>query len=422
MELITCLSVQAQKRQGHMQTSLDSMERRMVSIEAKVDSMTRLGHGEGSIQGMRTSEDEITVNVAPPQQIIGVESTKLLPKQSATMVSEISEPLITHLSHPLERAGADRFIEDESNMSPTQHAWEQILTKRGALENLDRLKLLFPNDDLDYYMFSSLHNAVLGIEGFVLSQALSSEYLASEINATDSRQRTALHWAALRGDLIAVESLLNAGADVHAVDSSRSTPLLYAASVAVPRILELLLLSGADVNFNKSAGNTPLHYAARHKDDLESVMVLIRAGAHIDDKNTLGNSPLAGAAITNRVVTGKYLLKCGADRYSTNKYGDTPLRETIHHNCHGFLRMLLEDGIKCNDINKHGSSLLHALALEGNTETVQILKAANLTNVDARLENNRGETAMDICQKRIGASEGFSDTFSELLSTLTSTS
>lgn len=236
------------------------------------------------------------------------------------------------------------------------------------------------------------------------------------------RQRTALHWAALRGDLNAVETLLDAGADVNVVDSFKCTPLLYAVSAAVPRIVELLILSGANVNVTNHGGDSPLHYAARHQSDLSSVRIFVRAGAQVGRKNVLGNTPFAGAAITNRVAIGKFLLNHGADRYITNKYGDTPLRETVHHNCHEFLQMLLEDRTSCDDINKHGSSLLHALALEGDIKTVRILRDVNLSGLDAELENVQGSKAMDICQKRIGTADGFEDAFLELLAKISSTS
>lgn len=255
------------------------------------------------------------------------------------------------------------------------------------------------------------------MEGLLLPQLLEAASDVSDVNIIDARQRTALHWAALRGDLHAVESLLNAGADVNRTDEFKCTPLHYAVSAATPRIVELLILSGADVHSTDNGDNSPLHYAARHTDDLESVKILIRAGAQVDRKNAPGNTPFAGAAMMNRVTIGKYLLKCGADRYSTNKYGDTPLRETIHHNRHKFLRMLLEDETRCDDINTRGSSLLHALALEGDTKTVRILMAASLNRFDTEQKNYQGETAMDICEKRIRVPEGFKEAFSVLLST-----
>ncbi|KAI8625412.1 ankyrin repeat-containing domain protein [Xylariaceae sp. FL1651] len=320
------------------------------------------------------------------------------------------------------QVGADRFIEDESGMSATQRAWEHIFTKRGAPEVLDAFRRMFPDVDLECWQFSPLHQAVLGVEGFSLPAQLKTDAHPGMINATDARGRTALHWAALRGDLEAVELLLDAGADVDVVDEFKCTPLLYAVSSAKPRMIELLILRKADVNFANNRGDTPLHYAARHRDDVESVKVLVQAGARVDCKNSLGNTPFAGAAITNRLSSGKYLLQNGADRYSRNKYGDTPLRETVHHNCHEFLRMLLQTGTRYDDINRSGTTILHALALEGDRETAEILKTFKMTGLDTQLRNAKGKTAMDVCQERVGAPEGFKDAFSELWASLNATS
>lgn len=262
--------------------------------------------------------------------------------------------------------------------------------------------------------------AVVGLDGQSLVAALKAEP-AVDIHARDSRRRTPLHWAALRGDLAAVQLLLEAGADVHATDEFESTPLLYAVSTGIPRMVEVLILRGAKVNVTNKRGDTPLHYAARHKDDVETVKILVQAGAVVDRKNPLGNTPLAGAAITNRVAAGLYLLERGADRHTTNKYGDTPLFETIYHHSHGFLQMLLGQGTKYDTVNNTGSSILHAVALEGDVPTVEILRAAGLAGLDIHLRNSRGETAAEVCQKRIGAPAGFVDSIMGLISMLEGT-
>jgi ankyrin repeat protein len=334
-------------------------------------------------------------------------------------------------------AGADRHIEDERNMlestlrssilttsvltfnrSATQKAWEYIFTGHGSSGVIETYKVLFPNDDIEYWMFSPLHKAVLGIEGQNITRILEDNTGDFDINAIDIRGRTALHWAALRGDLTAAEILLDAGAAVDAVDESNSTPLLYAVSSGTPRILEVLVLRGAKVNAVNNQKNTPLNYAARKTGNIQAVRILVQAGARLDHRNGLGNTPFAGAAITNETEIGNYLIEKGADKYSRNKYGDTPLRETVHHNSHEFLIMLLDSGTRYDDVNKSGSSILHALALEGDISTLQILRTANMAGLDTQLRNINGYTAMDICRKRISASVEFKDMFTGLISTL----
>ncbi|KAH7313983.1 ankyrin repeat-containing domain protein [Stachybotrys elegans] len=278
----------------------------------------------------------------------------------------------------------------------------------------------FPEEDQEYRNFSPIHKAILGIEGFTLSQVLehNTGITRIPINVMDSAGKTALHWAALRGDLSAVERLLDEGADVNAIDQHLRTPLSYAVDMSTsPRIVELLILSRAEVNCPSDRGCTPLHYASRRKASFRAVQILIRAGAKIDVKNRLGNTAFVGAATHNNTAIGRILLEEGADRYNVNHYGDTPLRECLYHNSHEFLSMLLKDGTRYNDINKHGASLLHAVALEGDFKTIEILKAAQLTGLDPQLLNSKGETAMDVCKMRDTTQE-FRDAFSGFLSSL----
>jgi ankyrin repeat protein len=69
--------------------------------------------------------------------------------------------------------------------------------------------------------------------------------------------------AVCSGDVAKVVELLNRGADVNASDSRDRTPLHFAAFKRYAEIASLLLKHGADVNARDDAGDTPLHYAAR---------------------------------------------------------------------------------------------------------------------------------------------------------------
>ncbi|KAK0614431.1 ankyrin repeat-containing domain protein, partial [Immersiella caudata] len=307
--------------------------------------------------------------------------------------------------------------------SAEEKTWEHILTNRGRTKDLAELRLLFPNYDIDAWGFSSLHKAVLALQGSldrILLQVKDPNVPNNNnnINVGDARGRTPLHWAALRSDLPTLTALLEAGASVHTLDLSSASPLLYAVSSAVPRIVELLLLRGANPNTPNTRGDTPLHHAARHKDDLRIVKLLVEAGAVVDARNALGNTPLSGAAITNRVAAGAYLVEQGADQHSANMYGDTPLREAVQHNCVEFLRMLLDKGTRYDEVNRRGETVWHALALEGRTETVRVFLKVGVKGVDPQSRNKDGKTAGEVLAGRMGVSVGFREAFGELLGSL----
>jgi ankyrin repeat protein len=248
-----------------------------------------------------------------------------------------------------------------------------------------------------------------------LELELQKQQYRDQVNIVDSTLRTPLHWAATRGDGEAVRSLLEAGANANVQDNLKGTPLTLAASSGSVRILELLILAGADVNAKNSYGSQAIHHASRHQKEVEPVKVLLRAGASVNCKNNFGHTPLSGAAITNRREIGAYLLDQGADMHIRSIHGDTPLFETIFHNSHEFLQMLLEKGANHTDVNKAGSTILHAAALEANIGTLDILREARLSGVGCTIRDKHGKTALEISELRIAAPDGFKEAFEKLL-------
>jgi ankyrin repeat protein len=245
-------------------------------------------------------------------------------------------------------------------------------------------------------------------------ELLSSSNLES-LNTPDARGRTPLHWATIRGSAFFVQSLLRAGADLNLVDELNSTALTSAASSGNSRILESFVRENANVRSTNARGDTALHYASRHQNGVEAVEILLQAGSEIDCRNNVGNTPLTGAAITNRRSIGEYLISNGAHVHNRGMYGDTPLFETIYHNSHQFLRLLLSQGVRYTDLNGTGSSILHAAALEADLTTVEILASTRLAGLDPYLRNTRGETALEVLSKRLCMPGGFEAAFRRLL-------
>lgn len=97
----------------------------------------------------------------------------------------------------------------------------------------------------------------------------------------DTLEREQLHFAAMRGDLDRVKSLVAAGYDVNAKDSDLAlTPLHYAVQREHLQVVRFLLDAGADVNANDEAtiGNTPLADVAGEC-SVEMAELLLTAGA-----------------------------------------------------------------------------------------------------------------------------------------------
>src|SRR5512132_644194 len=68
-------------------------------------------------------------------------------------------------------------------------------------------------------------------------------------------------------------------------------PLIEAAKNGDRAALRVLIEQKVDVNAADADGTTALHWSA-YRDDLESVELLVRAGANVNAANDLGATPL----------------------------------------------------------------------------------------------------------------------------------
>ena len=101
------------------------------------------------------------------------------------------------------------------------------------------------------------------------------------VTATEPDGTTALHYAAHRGDLETVGTLLAAGARVDAVTRYGVRPLALAAENGDAAVVRRLLTAGADPNGSQPGGETALMTAAR-TGDAETIRALIAHGADVD--------------------------------------------------------------------------------------------------------------------------------------------
>ena len=102
-----------------------------------------------------------------------------------------------------------------------------------------------------------------------------------------SKLNNALLKAAVKGDALETEALLQAGADVDAISNSGQTALMYAVMRNHIEVVDLLLDAGADVNAKiKSSGATALMYATMHG-YTEVMRLLLNAEADLDPSSTV---------------------------------------------------------------------------------------------------------------------------------------
>ena len=140
-----------------------------------------------------------------------------------------------------------------------------------------------------------------------------------------------LREATRSGRLAEARELIEQGADVNAKDGTEQSAYLLATSEvgAGPALLELMLANGADVQAKDSYNGTGLIRAA-HRGYPEIVRRLIDAGVELDHVNRLGWTALLEAIILgdggpDHIETVRLIVGAGADVDIADDQGATPL-------------------------------------------------------------------------------------------------
>lgn len=123
----------------------------------------------------------------------------------------------------------------------------------------------------------------------------------------DANGNTKLIWAAVQGDMEAVDALLGAGANPNIQNKWDMSALMYAAEGNHADVIRSLLETGADINAKNGEGSTALMIAAIHgcKEAMEALM---EAGADVKAENNDGKRAIDYAR-GNEAFNGSAALK-----------------------------------------------------------------------------------------------------------------
>ena len=264
--------------------------------------------------------------------------------------------------------------------------------------------------------FTTLHKLVFRARERDLRAEL--QLSTAAINRADAKGRTALAWAAARGDEGNVRTLLEFGADPNISCATGNSPLLRSVRAQSPSCIKLLLDHDADVMRKSDLGFTALHYAAYYKDDEAYLLPLLDAGSRVDEKDNYGWTALAATAEYDHVRSATALVQRGAAVASRDKNGWTPLLRAVASNSHGVLKLLLEAGADYRAVSFRGETILHFAASKGDCETLEILAAASLNDVDIGAMNQEGNKAADVLEVRASQTSQLVNTFSSLVQRL----
>ena len=181
-----------------------------------------------------------------------------------------------------------------------------------------------PKDELGFH---DLHSIITGPKvdtSFENQLVITPRNLVDEADGTGS---TALSWAACLGNVEAVRSLLQKGADPNKVDFGGRTPFHYCYAKA--DCFNALLEAGAHTNHQDDYGRTIIMYLLQKSDDVYLLDVLnkfqLDLSLQAKDKYTAFHT----AVERSRARTTQWLLQKGADVNARGPLGQRPLLTAI---------------------------------------------------------------------------------------------
>lgn len=193
-------------------------------------------------------------------------------------------------------------------------------------------------------------------------------------------RRTALEWAAARGDDRAVLTLLSFGGKPNITDNKLNTPLTLESNQDNTLCVQLLLEAGALANPVLPLGvklSSPLNCAARYATDPLLLKTLFDFEADVEASSVDGVAPLLHVARGKPVSFAELLLDYGADIKATSKNGLTSLTAAIIFNNHSVLRLLLDRWFEYTECPRlKGHHLLDLVIDYVGIETMSILTTA----------------------------------------------
>ena len=291
---------------------------------------------------------------------------------------------------------------DSKPRNPALMAWDHVLSNSLSAEQEYIVGSLFCNSDyLETQGFTTLHKTVIGLVHRELGVELRCSI--SDIDAQDANGRTPLFWATRRGDVDAVQLLLDYGANVSIADNQGYMPIHEASTVACARVL---LSKSVQVMSRNTWGRTALHQACERGEDAALLDVLISAGADVDATDATGETPLHTTIVHERTGHPRTehaarLMRAGADSSITNLSGDSPLRFAMMFGTHEILKDMVKYHTDFSDV-KHifGHTFAHSIARSADVQTLQCLQNAKGLVLDLEALDKSGKTALDYVQQR----------------------
>ena len=244
----------------------------------------------------------------------------------------------------------------------------------------------------------------------------------ADVNATNTKNQTALTFSCINRDEGAINVLLNTGADINITDdtfgdtclpiairqkcsieviqaivdrgadinatNTKNQPALTLACIIRDEgAINILLNAGADINITDDTfGNTCFVTAIRQKCSIEVIHAILDHGADVNARNKKSQTALTLACISKDEGAVNVLLNAGAEpNIKDDPYGNTCLHDAVRNECSkGVLHAIIDHGADVNARNKKGQTALTLACITKHESAIKVLlnASADLTITD----------------------------------------
>jgi ankyrin repeat protein len=196
--------------------------------------------------------------------------------------------------------------------------------------------------------------------------------------APDSLGRTALFWAASKGQADSVKALLTKidpnQSDKDGRTGKKNTHLALhdAALNGHGRCVEILIQNNARINIYDKFHRTCI-FGPVENGHTEVVSILVNNGADVNHEDCAKRSPIHWCALYGNVHVLSILLSSSGDVNKKDIYGKTALHCAVYDGRDEVVKYLIEFGANLNSMDNNGFSPLHWAATVGHQTTCELL-------------------------------------------------
>ena len=225
---------------------------------------------------------------------------------------------------------------------------------------------------------------------------------AADPNITDPNGDTCLHYAARQLFGVKVfRIILNQGVNVNATNTKNVTALMIVCEKGEKGAINILLNAGADPNIADANGDTCLHYISakenlRHNEHTEILHAIIKHGVDVNARSKKNVTVLMIACKKRKKDAINVLLNAGADLNIADADGDTCLHNAVGNLLYTdghteVLQGIISHGIDVNATNKKNMTALMIACAKENKDAINILLNAG---ADPNIADSDGDTCL----------------------------